>query len=242
MLRWLLKVALTVLLGGAATYALVRSSPGYNSDERLLDPRLSAESKALIRARRFVDLATSPTFNRPIAELIRERAPVTLEIMVIGIAGAWILAAGLALIGGRLISAFTEAALCVPAAVIAILVFAAGGPAKILIALVLFPRLFEFLRNLLTDAYARPHILCARAKGLSPSRILLWHVVPSCRAELIALAGISITMAFGAAIPVETICDLPGLGQLAWKAAIARDLPVLVSLTTMVTLVVQVTS
>jgi peptide/nickel transport system permease protein len=47
-------------------------------------------------------------------------------------------------------------------------------------------------------------------------------------------------MAFGAAIPVETLCGLPGIGQLAWKAAIARDLPVLVSLTMMITVVTQV--
>jgi peptide/nickel transport system permease protein len=241
-MRWLVKFAVTVLLGGIATFALVRLSPGYSADERLLDPRLSAESRALIQARRFADFGISPTFNRPISELLRERAPVTLEIMAIGIAGAWILAAALALIGGRLIAACTEAALCVPAAVIAILVFIAGGPAKIIVALVLFPRLFEFLRNLLTDAYARPHILSARAKGLTPARILLCHVVPSCKSELIALAGVSTAMAFGAAIPVETICDLPGLGQLAWKAAIARDLPVLVTLTMMVTTLVQVTS
>jgi ABC-type dipeptide/oligopeptide/nickel transport system permease component len=46
-------------------------------------------------------------------------------------------------------------------------------------------------------------------------------------------------MAFGAAIPVETLCDLPGVGQLAWKAAMARDLPLLVSLTMLITLLTQ---
>jgi peptide/nickel transport system permease protein len=44
-------------------------------------------------------------------------------------------------------------------------------------------------------------------------------------------------MALGAAIPIEVLCDSPGIGQLAWQAALSRDLPVLVSLTLMITLV-----
>jgi len=35
------------------------------------------------------------------------------------------------------------------------------------------------------------------------------------------------------------LCDQPGLGQLAWKAAVARDLPVLVILTAMVAVLTQ---
>jgi ABC-type dipeptide/oligopeptide/nickel transport system permease component len=46
-------------------------------------------------------------------------------------------------------------------------------------------------------------------------------------------------MAFGAAVAVEAICDLPGLGQLAWKAALSRDLPVLVVLTMIIALSTQ---
>ena len=41
--------------------------------------------------------------------------------------------------------------------------------------------------------------------------------------------------ALGAAIPVEVLCDLPGIGQLAWLAALGRDLPLLVNLTALAT-------
>ena len=44
-------------------------------------------------------------------------------------------------------------------------------------------------------------------------------------------------MALGAAIPIEVICDSPGIGQLAWQAALGRDLPLLVNMTLFVTLV-----
>ena len=44
-------------------------------------------------------------------------------------------------------------------------------------------------------------------------------------------------MGFSSALAVEVICDSPGLGQLAWQAALGRDLPVLVNVTLIVTIV-----
>jgi len=57
--------------------------------------------------------------------------------------------------------------------------------------------------------------------------------------ELLALAGVSVTMAFSAAIPIEAVGDVPGIGQLAWQAALGRDLPVLVSLTLLLMLLTR---
>ncbi len=54
---------------------------------------------------------------------------------------------------------------------------------------------------------------------------------------MIALAGITVSVALGASIPVESLCGLPGVGELAWQAALSRDLPLLVNLTVLVTLV-----
>ena len=51
------------------------------------------------------------------------------------------------------------------------------------------------------------------------------------------MLGVSLSMAFTAAIPVEAVCDSPGIGQLAWQAALARDLPLLTNLTLIVTAV-----
>jgi peptide/nickel transport system permease protein len=255
----------TTLIGGFLTAALVRHSPGFDADERDLDARLSVESRASIRAehaaqqnvRRFYvrqmaaalhgDFGVSPSLQQPIGQLIAARLPVTLELMALGVGSGWTLAFALALASvlwrgsavSRLAGAVSTCALCMPSAAMAVLMFVVGGPVRAIIALVLFPRLYETLRNLLQDAYERPHILTARAKGVGPASILLRHVMPVCAPEFLALAGVSAIMAFGAAIPVETLCDLPGLGQLAWKAAIARDLPLLTVLTLLITLLTQ---
>ena len=55
--------------------------------------------------------------------------------------------------------------------------------------------------------------------------------------QLLAVAGVSVSVALGAAIPVEALCGLAGVGQLAWQAALARDLPLLMNITLLVTLV-----
>jgi peptide/nickel transport system permease protein len=60
--------------------------------------------------------------------------------------------------------------------------------------------------------------------------------LPSAAPALLALVGVSVSMAFGAAIPIEVVCDSPGIGQLAWQAALGRDLPLLVNITIFVTL------
>ena len=68
-------------------------------------------------------------------------------------------------------------------------------------------------------------------------RILTCHLLPPVLPELLALAGVSVSMAVGATIPVEALCDSPGLGQLVWQSAMARDLPVLINLTLAITAV-----
>jgi peptide/nickel transport system permease protein len=87
--------------------------------------------------------------------------------------------------------------------------------------------------------YQAPHVLMARAKGLGGAAVLFRHVLPVLAPEMLALAGVSVSLAFSAAIPLESICDVPGVGQLAWQAALGRDLPVLVSLTLLLTLVTR---
>jgi peptide/nickel transport system permease protein len=257
-IRQLASLAGTVLIGGLLTAALIRNSPGFDVDERQLDTRLDAQSHAQARSEhaaydnlfRFYgqymkgllhgDLGMSSSLDAPIAELIRARLPVTARNMALGLAGGWLLAFLLALTNSRIVAAFSVLLLSAPSAALAVLVFVLHGPLYWVIALVLFPQLFDYLRNLFADAYEQPHIVTAQAKGVPPAFIFWRHVLPVCGPQLLALAGISTTIAFAATIPVETLGGLPGIGQLAWQAATARDLPLLMVLTMLITLFTQV--
>ena len=262
-LRQLSSIAALVLLGGLLSATLVRLAPGFDADERQLDPSLNAESvRALheahagehnilgfyigyLRGAMHGDLGISHALGQPVQSLLRERWPVTVRVAGIGLLLAWLMGMTLALtaclwrfpayevLGIMLSGAF----LCIPAAVLALLSVILNAPGYLAIALIVFPKIYRYSRNLLAKAYALPHITAARARGVGEIRILAWHVVPLAGPQMIALAGVTISIALGASISVESLCGLPGIGQLAWQAALSRDLPLLVNLTVLVTLV-----
>jgi len=126
--------------------------------------------------------------------------------------------------------------LSTPAAVLALLFVVLRFPPFLAAALLVFPKIYRYTLNLLQESYELPHVLMARAKGAGRWRVLLWHVLPSALPQLLALAGVSISLTLGVILPIEVICDVPGIGQLAWQAAQSRDLPLLVNLTLVVTL------
>ena len=260
--RHLARILVVVALGGFLGATLVRVAPGYGVDAEELDSRLSAESLQAIRQaaapseglfpyylhywERLLhgDLGQSRLLHMPVRQLIAERFPETLKSVALGLAVAWTAGLGLAIAavmtgagGVNLLAGLLASALvCIPAAVLALLFVIVQAPARLAIGLIVFPRVFQFARNLLARAAARPHVLAARARGAAGFRVLFRHILPVAAPQLLALAGVSASMAFAAAIPVEALCDLPGLGQLAWQAAMGRDLALLVNLSVIVTL------
>jgi ABC-type dipeptide/oligopeptide/nickel transport system permease component len=253
-------VVITLLLGTLISATLVRLAPGFDSDESKLDSRLSAETVAALSANKqsqhnlalfYVtyfrkalggDFGNSSALGKPVRELIGERLPQTLRTCGLGlVAGcmfgfllAFATATFRSLVPGLLTGATAGILLCVPAAVIALATVYANAPAGIAIAAIIFPKVYRYSRNLVGRVYEMPHVLTAVAKGVGPLRLLLCHVIPVCANQLAAVLGIAVTLALSAAIPIEALCGVPGIGQLAWQSALARDLPVLVTLTALV--------
>ena len=194
-----------VLLAGLASAVLVRYSPGALVDERELDPRMSRETLAALRAERAADtslgsgmvryfrgairgdLGESRSRNAPIADLLLQNSTATARRLGVGLAGAWLLGLGLAIPVARFRRAWaldlTTALLAgvllsLPAAVLAYLCLTSGAAVETVLVLVLAPRVFRFSRNLLAQAYGAPDIDMARARGIGEARILVAHVLP----------------------------------------------------------------
>jgi peptide/nickel transport system permease protein len=255
--------AFVLLISGLAGGALVRLSPGFGVDEHALDARLSAQT---IEARnkelagdgnvagfylRFLsgllhgDAGRSTSFGRPVSEIIRERLPATVRTVSAGLVLGWttaVLMAAIAtlarvrtatLVGTAVSSSF----LCIPSALLAIVCVMLELPPATAIAAVVLPRIYGYAYAELHSAVTEPHVVMARARGVPAGRVFVRHVVPPVLMPLLALAGVSVTLAFSASIPVETLTDSPGIGQLAWEAAMSRDLPVLVAITLLLTVV-----
>jgi len=253
----------TALLGGLFSATLVRLAPGFDSDEAQLDPHLNSQSIQALQQRRAEqhniirfyfdslqravsgDLGTSISLGQPVSTLLRERLPLTLRMVGLALLLSWAAVLALALSAAwarngaydALATVISGTLLCIPAAVLALLSVLWNVPGALAVALIIFPRDYRYARNLLAKAYSLPHIITARAKGLSEWRILFWHVIPVAGPQLLAVGGVSVSLAAGAAIPVEALCGLAGVGQLAWQAALARDLPLLMNITVLVTLV-----
>jgi peptide/nickel transport system permease protein len=90
---------------------------------------------------------------------------------------------------------------------------------------------FKMIYSLLRNISSAPQLFYARAQGFSTARIIRAHLLPSLPGELLALAMTSFVLALSAVVPIEVVFDVPGLGQLAWNAAMNRDLPVLLAVT-----------
>jgi peptide/nickel transport system permease protein len=249
--------AAVLLICGLLAATLVRMAPGFGMDERMLDARLSSDSLRAIerqgaeqsdilhyywhylRQLSRGDLGNSLSSGRPVRALLSERLALSLGTAGAGLGLAWMLALGIVTIlelsqrrvGEGLASLVAGALLCTPAALVALACVYIGATPAVGIAAIVFPRIFRYLRDVVRQGGAAPHVLTAHALGLTPLRILARHVAPPVLPELVALGGISVSMAMGALIPVEALCDSPGVGQLLWQAAMARDLPVLVNVT-----------
>ena len=256
LLKRLLRTIVLVMLVVVGSSILIRFAPGYLSDAREMDGRygdaaraeLSAEAARSHSLSQILSteisgwmhggLGTSRQYDVPVLELILPRLAVTGNLLLCSIFLAWTLAfcASLLSSAGRNPSMLWQTPatllLAVPTAAMATLCLlaASGGPVLVM-TLLLAARDFKFLDRILRKAWRDPHVLQARAQGITTLRLVRAHILPSIASQLLALATLSFVTALSALVPVEVIFSLPGLGQLAWSAAMNRDLPVLLAVT-----------
>jgi peptide/nickel transport system permease protein len=263
LLRSLARALVLVLLVMIGSTALVRLAPGYLSDAREMDARYAGVARAELaqEAARNHSLAqmlarevsgwlrgnagVSRQFGVPVRELVRPRLAVTGGLLLRSLLLGWALALSAALLAslrrksGMLWQAPAALLLAIPTAAMATLCLLAGSGGPVLVmALLIAARDFKFLYRMLRQAWREPHLLQARAQGIRTGRLLAVHMAPAVAAQLGALAGLSLVTALSALVPVEVLFDVPGLGQLAWNAAMNRDLPVLLAVTLLMALAV----
>ncbi|MGB6694551.1 MAG: ABC transporter permease subunit [Terracidiphilus sp.] len=254
--RWLIRTFAILLLVIVGSTLMVRFAPGYFSDPREMDSRYGGSARAELSAEAArsgslshllsVELrgwlrgdgGTSREYGVPVTTLILPRLSVTGGLLLRALVLAW----ALAILASLLSSAARKPALlwqapaalllAVPTAAMATLCLLTGDGSPVLVmALLLAARDFKFLHHTLRKAWLDPHVLQARAQGVRTHRLVLGYILPSIGPQLSALASLSIVAALSALVPVEVILNVPGIGELAWNAALNRDLPVLLSAT-----------
>jgi peptide/nickel transport system permease protein len=86
------------------------------------------------------------------------------------------------------------------------------------------------LRANLVEAYQEDFIRTARAKGLSPTRIMLRHALRTSLIPFVTMFGLDFgALVGGAALLTEVVFGLNGVGRLTYLALQSFDLPVILA-------------
>jgi peptide/nickel transport system permease protein len=91
------------------------------------------------------------------------------------------------------------------------------------IAIAVTPILTRNLRATLIAQSAADYAVAGHSKGLSENFVFFRHVFPNSLLPTINLLGIVISFLIGGTVVVETVFNVPGMGQLMVRAVLLRD-------------------
>ena len=95
--------------------------------------------------------------------------------------------------------------------------------------------LTRFMRGSILETMVQDYVRTARAKGCSPRRVLFRHAFRNALTPIVTIMGLSLPALFGGALITEQVFNYAGLGWLTVYATNSRDVPVVMALTLIVT-------
>jgi ABC-type dipeptide/oligopeptide/nickel transport system permease component len=209
------------------------------------------------------DLGMSLRSSRPVAALIRERLPATVELTV----AALLIAVAVAIPAGivsavkrgsaldRLAMVGAVAGQAVPIFWLALLliaffgvylrwlpVFGRGSLAHLVLpavslSTVILGRLARLVRGSMLEVLGQDYVRTARAKGVGEVRVLAGHALKNAAIPIVTLLGLQFAQLLGGAVVTETIFAWPGVGRLVVEAIFNRDFPVVQGVVLVVSLI-----
>jgi peptide/nickel transport system permease protein len=261
--------ALVVLGVCTLVFALIHLVPGDPVEAMLGESARPADRTALRRALGLdrplleqyldyiarllrLDLGRSFQFQRPVAELLAERIPPTLELAGGALALALVLAVPLGVLaarnrGGLLDSgamSFSLIGISIPnfwLGPLLILLFSLqlgwtpvsgrDAPAGLILPAVtlgtgLAAMLARMVRSSVLEVLQEDYIRTARAKGLSEAAVMWRHALRNAWLPVLTLLGLQLGGLLGGAVITETVFAWPGVGSLLVEAIQNRDYPV----------------
>jgi peptide/nickel transport system permease protein len=95
----------------------------------------------------------------------------------------------------------------------------------------LCPVVIRALRASMLEVLTADYVTTARSKGVSGIRLLVKHVLRNAVIPAITVLGVNVAYLIGAALIVEDVFAIPGIGQLMVQSIFARDFPVVQGVT-----------
>ncbi|PWC13479.1 ABC transporter permease [Brenneria corticis] len=108
----------------------------------------------------------------------------------------------------------------------------AGGVAHLVLpgatlAVFVTASIARLLRSSLLDILREDYVRTARAKGLLPRTVFVWHVARNALIPVVTMVGIIAGELLGGSVVTETVFAWPGVGRLIVQAIQVHDFPVI---------------
>jgi len=209
------------------------------------------------------DLGVSLRSSLPVATLIRQRLPATVELTLAALLIAVVVAIPAGIVSAvkrgsaldRLAMVGAVAGQAVPIFWLALLliaffgvylrwlpVFGRGSLAHLVLpavslSTVILGRLARLVRSSMLEVLGQDYVRTARAKGVGEVRVLAGHALKNAAIPIVTLLGLQFAQLLGGAVVTETIFAWPGIGRLVVEAIFNRDFPVVQGVVLVVSLI-----
>lgn len=256
-------IVIRMLPGDPATAWLGEALAGDAEAYRAMRLKLGLDEPWLVQYSRWIgqvvqgDLGISARSRQPVLETIWSRIPVTLELTVLGLVLATVVAIPLAILSAvrpnsiwdQVATVGAIAGLAIPDFWLGILLIYLFGvnlkwlppsgfiplvenPAEnvrlmilpiITLGAVQVAQIMRQTRSGLLSVMQQDYIRTARAKGLRELAVIRRHALGNVLLIIVTIIGLQTGRLVGAAVVVETIFAMPGLGRLAADSILFRD-------------------
>lgn len=96
----------------------------------------------------------------------------------------------------------------------------------------------RYVRAQMLEVINQDYIRTARAKGLPRRMVIMDHALKNAALPLVTIVGMDLPLLLSGAVVTESIFAWPGMGRLFWDAAIDTDVPVLMGILVIISILV----
>ena len=209
------------------------------------------------------DFGVSTYFALPVVELLAERLPITLSLGLAALTFSILLAVPLGIlaaiyansivdrialfisVSGQALPNFWFALVLILLLSVMLPLLPPSGNENwynfIMPTLVLgyysTPAIMRLTRSGMLEVLNADYIRTARAKGLTPLRVILKHALRNAIIPVVGLAAVQFGYMLGGSIIIESIFALHGIGQLAWESIARADFPTMQAIVLVLSLI-----
>ncbi len=96
------------------------------------------------------------------------------------------------------------------------------------------------IRSLVVSTIGEDFVITAKARGFSESRIIFRHVLRTASPAIATQSILAVTGSFAGGLTTEIVFNWPGVGLLTYESILANDVPIILGITFVLTVVLLV--